>query len=444
MVNKMNRFAKDTTITLATRTSSLLINISASIIIARVLGPEDKGIYSLAILLPTLVFTLFNLGISPSTVYHIGKGKYSLEKIFGNNLLLSVLNSSLGILISVIIVIFSQNTFLKDVPLLYLLIAMGIIPVSLIYSYLSSILLGLKEFKKYNLVTLLKSLFFFVFIAVVLIGLRIGVEGAISAEIISSLFVGIIIFVWIKKTAGRPSYLLDRDYTKSLCLYGIKAHVGNILAFLNYRLDMFLVNFFLSPLAVGYYSIAVGIVEKLWLVSQSASTVLFPTIASEKSEERRKRLTPIISRNIFFITIIGATATYFISHWIVVLLYSDAYLKSIKPLQILLPGVISLSLSGVLANDISARGKPLLNSYLSFFALIVNLLLNILLIPQLGINGAALASTISYSAQTIGRVIMYKKISGNSIRETIIIQKTDMKLYLDIISSAIRQIRYIF
>lgn len=437
----MNRFAKDTTITLTGMLASLLIGLAPSIIIARILGPQDKGVYSLAILLPTLVFTLINMGISPSTVYHVSRGKYDLKKIFGNNLILGGLISGLGIAISLVLAVSLQSTFLKGVSSYYLMLATAIIPVLLIYGYLLSMLLGLREFKKYNLAIVLRSAFLFLFSVLLLIVFRGGVTGATLAEICSILLPTLFVFIWLKKMVGSPSCVFDREYTKDLCLYGAKAHIGSILTFLNYRMDMLLLNLFSNPLAVGFYSISVSIAEKLWLISQSASTVLFPIVASEEREENKKRLTPIISRNVFFITIVGAVFTYFAGEWFIVLLFSEAYFDSVRPLQVLLPGIISLSLSGVLSNDISARGMPLINSYYSFISLIINLILNILFIPRMGISGAALASSISYSVTTVGRVVTYKKISGNSIWETVVIQKSDMKLYQALVSQAFNSLR---
>ncbi|WP_269851929.1 oligosaccharide flippase family protein [Methanosarcina horonobensis] len=53
-----------------------------------------------------------------------------------------------------------------------------------------------------------------------------------------------------------------KNYTKECLGYGWKAHLSNILAFVNYRADLFLVNFFLTPAATGIYLIAVQIAEK--------------------------------------------------------------------------------------------------------------------------------------------------------------------------------------
>ncbi len=435
----MAHFAKDTTYTFIARVFSFILGLAISIIIARILGPENKGIYSLSILLPSLLVAFSQLGIGSATVYYTGKGKYALKKILGNNLIIGTIISGIAILVGIIIVIFFRELFLEGIPSLYLFISLGLIPMSLMYIYLINILLGIQKIVKYNLVAISRELFSLILVVIMLVGFKTGVIGGLSARIIATLLAVIIAFWWIVKFSGGIVCRLDKDYIKDTTLYGIKAHTGNMLAFLNYRLDMFLVNFFINPLAVGYYSISVGIAERLWLVSRSASTVLFPRISSEKDEKQKKEFTPIVSRNVLFITFVGAIFIYFLSRWVILLLYSEAYLASVRPLQLLLPGIVALSISRVLANDIAGRGKPILNTYMSALTVSVNICLNILWIPTLGIEGAALASTVSYIIQTIGRLLLYNKISGNSIIKTVFVQRSDFKLYKRYILSVLKR-----
>ena len=94
----LGKFTKDTLITLIAKVLLLVLGIGTSIIVARVLGPGGKGIYSLAILFPTLLITFTNLGIGPASVYFIGQKKYTSKEVFGANIIYSVLISIFAIL----------------------------------------------------------------------------------------------------------------------------------------------------------------------------------------------------------------------------------------------------------------------------------------------------------------------------------------------------------
>lgn len=437
----MDSYSKHFSITFFAHILNFLLITFTSILVARILGPENKGIFSLAILLPNLLITFLNLGISSSTVYYIGKGKYDIREVFGNNMLLGFFLSWLSVLLALIIIFYFKDLFLKEVPSKYLLLSLGVIPFMLNFRLLNSIILGLQEFNRYNLIKIINSVNFLFLLILFLIVFKLNVIGALLSKIFAFLFTFILIYLMLRRMIGSEKYNIDKYYIKDVSLYGIKAHIANIFAFLNYRIDMFLVNAFLSPIFVGYYSIAVVIAEKIWLLSSSASIVLFPRVASEKDEKRLKEFTPVVSRNVLFLTIIGTIIFFLISRWVILFLYSKAYLPSVKPLQILLPGIVSLSISRVLTHDIGGRGRPIINTYLAGITVIVNVILNIIWIPKLGIEGAALASTVAYTVRFLGTLIIYCKISGNSYADVLIIRKSDFIFYKRYLYSMIKKLR---
>lgn len=425
----MGAFTKNTAVTITARFLSLVLGIVTSVILTRLLGPEGKGVYTMATLLPALIVTFANLGIGPATVYHVAQGCYSRQVILGNNIVFALVIGAVGVLIGLIMVLFFDQSIFPGVAQGYLFLALAIIPGNLLFAYLQNILLGAQRFKKYNLVAVLHALLLLAFIVIALWTLKIGVMGALAAGVLAWVLVDMILFLWVGKVVGGISLKFDPTYLKKASSYGLQAHLGNILGFLNYRVDMFLVNGFLNPAAVGFYSVGVGLVEKLWLVSQAASTVLFPRVAAETDEERRKEFTPLVARTVLWITALGALVLVLLARWIVVLLYSEAFLPSVQPLQALLAGIVALSAARVLANDIAGRGRPMLNTYTSALTLATNIALNIAWIPRYGIAGAAWASTVSYSVLFLSALFFYCRLSGNSWTKVLLPQRGDWTLY---------------
>jgi Na+-driven multidrug efflux pump len=103
------------------------------------------------------------------------------------------------------------------------------------------------------------------------------------------------------------------------------------------------------------------------------------------------------------------------------------------PFQILLIGLITISGWKILANDLYGRGKPMLNTNITITSVILNIILNIILIPKSGIAGAAWATSISYSFAFVAIVVAYSKISGNRIIDIIFIKKSDFKFYRNLV-----------
>jgi O-antigen/teichoic acid export membrane protein len=225
-----------------------------------------------------------------------------------------------------------------------------------------------------------------------------------------------------------PAYLRDS------LQYGAKVYTSSIFTFFNYKQDRFLLNSYLSPASVGVYNIGANLGERLWLVSQSISTVLFPKIASLRGDEKQRRwMTPFITRHIFTGTAIAAVFLYWSSPFLIQLLYGSEFAAASDVLRIILPGVVFLTISRIVANDIAGRGRPGINTILAGVALVINLIANLLLISRFGIRGAAWASTISYTANAILKTIIYSHIAGVSWFSLFIIRFSDLQVWKHLI-----------
>ncbi len=443
---KAAHFAKDTALTLVARIIGLGLALLSSVIIARALGPDGTGVYTLAILFPLLILTVANLGLGPATIYYVAQDKYSLKDVFGNSIVMSSIIGAVASLLGLVLVVSFQGWVFPDVPRLYLGLALILVPANLFsQQYVNQILLGARRIREFNAVSVAHKFLFLLFVFVATVGLGLGIGGAIWASILSSLLLCLALFLWLRRIAGGVRFRPNLAYIRDTLHYGVKAHLGNIIGFLNYRIEVFLLGAFLPVSAVGFYAVAVGLAEKLWFVSESASTVLFPTISAERDERERKAFTPLVSRNILLITAIGASALFFVSPWVIVLLYSGEYLPTVQLFRILLPGIVFLSGARILANDIAGRGKPLLNTYVGAIGLVIQIGLNLAWIPRFGAAGSAWATTISYGIILAVRLWVYMKLSDNSLAKVILPQNSDWLLYHQLARLAWRRVggRYV-
>ena len=142
---------------------SICLGIIATMIIARTLGAEGQGQYTLAILLPTLLYTLFNSGLSTSTVYFLAKKKYSDIDIYSTNLLTSFLLSILSILVGILVVFFFKDYFFENINKQLLFCSLLILPILFTQKNLPTIFQAKEEFKKFNIIILLNQLGLLIF-----------------------------------------------------------------------------------------------------------------------------------------------------------------------------------------------------------------------------------------------------------------------------------------
>lgn len=407
----------------------LILGLFTSVIIARILGPEGKGIYSLAIFLSSFLIIFSQFGIGPASVFYIGKREYPLKEIFGTNLIFSTLISIIAINAGLIIILFFSEKIFPGIEQEYLFLALFLVPLQLFLTFVNNILLGLQKIKKYNLIQLVHVSIFLILVIIFLLGLHLNVKAVIIAEVLSLFIACIVLFLLIKREIGGIVLRVRRKLLKDFFSYSSKVYLGSVLFFLQCKIGIFLVNIFLNPIAVGFYSVAIGVAEKVWLISQAAGIILFPKISSETNNKNLNNFTPLVCRNILFITFIFAVILFIISHWLIILLYSKEFSDAVFPFQIMLIGAVMIGGWRILAYDLYGRGKPILNSYITGISVVVNIILNIILVPKFNIVGAAWAITASHITAFILIVVIYSRISNNNIGDIVFVKKSDFRFY---------------
>lgn len=428
-MTRVESFAKNSAFTLLTSILNLVLSIFVTIIIARLLGPEGKGIYTVITVFPYLIVTLGSLGVPSATAFYVAKQSYTRPKILGNTVLTSLITGTLGMIVGLIIATFWGHRLFPGISQKYLILALLTIPPNMLFIHLQYTLLGAQYIKGYNLVSLIHNSLLLAFTILLLWVFKMKVIGALTAIILSYIFANIFTFVLTIKVSGGIKLQMDYSYLKNALRYGLQIYISNTLRFLSLRVNLFLVNGLLNPAAVGFYSISTGLTEKLLLISQAAATVLFPKIAMEEDDIKRKEFTPVIARAVLWLTLLTALIIFVLSQWLIGFLYSQTFLPAVAPLRILLLGTIAVSLSQILGNDIAGRGQPILNVYANIVGFISVVVLSVLWIPKYGIEGAAWASTVSYVATTIILLLFYARISGNFLTAVLLPKRADWELY---------------
>ena len=431
------KFISNLFITFWTQLAVVVLTFGVSVIIARALGPEGKGAYSLIILVPSILFVFGNLGIGIANAYFSGKKKYEISNIASNSVVVAL---TLGIAMTIAFLVYFlifQPSFLRDVqPKEALVLATMVLPFLLLTGYFNNMLLGLGKIKEFNLVILAQGAAFLPLVLFFLLVIKLNIFNVIIAWTIAALIASILSILLVTRVT-KIHWSFHPSIFKESVKFGSQFYVGNLLQFLNYRLDMFIVAFFLSASFVGYYSVAVTFAETLWYFPAAVGTVIFAKTISTTPEEANKS-TPIICRNTIILTVLAAILLFAAGKYIIIFFFGSAFLPALQPLQILLPGIIAFSVCKVLSYEIAARGKPIINTINVAISLAISIPLDIVLIPRIGISGAAWASTISYSASAIFSIVIFTKISGTNWIDLLIPKFEDLKFYRQAFSSIYR------
>lgn len=412
----MNEYLKKSLTTFFSSLLRLLFVAGSNIVIARYLGPNGKGILSLFTSFLGISLMIGMVGIDEANIYFISNQKARHKDIFANGLFHTIVTSCAYIAIFFAIGPWLLNNPLKGLSEKYFLFAIILIPFYIINQHIRGILLGHREIYKYNVYVILQ--FLLVFLIQLLLIPFYGISGGIIA-VGASIIVQTLIGSLLSSKYGLPAKTIDFSLLKNSYSFGIKSQFGIIFSFLNQRLDIFFVNYFLNPYQVGLYAIATAIAEIPWHFASAVATVLFPWISRMTKEEASKFSAMVLRNTLFFATIM-AICLLIAGKLIIIALFGRSFENSAILMYVLLPGIIGLSITRVLGGFFQGAGKPELGSLMVTFSFIETIVLDVLLIPAMGTMGAALASLIAYISSALVGLIIFSRLSKIFIGDLIV------------------------
>lgn len=414
-----------------TRAALYAVAFLLSVIIARALGPDGRGLYSLFFLVVSVTTSLAGLGVGLGNIYFLGKGRYERRVLLGNSHLLVLVVAALTTLVMVAYALAFQPRAFVDSPAYWLYA-----PASTLLLYfvvMTTFLQGDSRFTAMNALTLVQSLLVLVVAAALFYVDRLtiftlllaGTASLAATDLLALLVVGL--HYLDLRAVLRPRWDALRDQVS----FGIKGQIADLAQLFNYRLDTFLVAAFVGTAQVGHYAVAVGLSETVWWLSNAVSTVLLPRL-TRAGEREAAALTAVLCRNIMFISAVGAAVLALLASLVVKGVFGQAFAPAVEPIYWLLPGVVALSGNKVIASYIFSRGRVILNTYDAFIALAATLAFDLLLIPRFGVPGAAMASSIAYGTSLVVAVYWYGRVFGNNVWEVLLPRSSDLHLYLEV------------
>jgi O-antigen/teichoic acid export membrane protein len=386
----------------------MVLSVVSAVLVARLLGPDGKGVVALAMMVPSLLATFLAGGIASANVYMVGSGRLSVREVSGASISFALLASLAGaMVVSVLSMTGWLRSMVPSVPPHLQMLAMTILPLYLFDGCFTAILVGLQRITTVNVLGVVTAGLNLLGAVLFIVVCGWGTSGAVGAFLASSLVSLMVkgLLLWRIGAQFRPSCNLRA--MRLIVTFGVKGQAGNILQFFNYRLDTFVLNYFRGPGAVGIYGVAVAVAELLWQLPNAVSFVIFPKAAASQSRYLNA-FTPKVLKATLALTATGALALALGGRALIKGLYSSAFAAAYAPLLGLLPGVVLLGAARILASEMAGRGFPHYNSAVSGAVLAITILLDFLLIPRWGALGAAGASSVAYTASFLLSLVLHR------------------------------------
>jgi O-antigen/teichoic acid export membrane protein len=294
------------------------------------------------------------------------------------------------------------------------------VPATIFLDYILAFLSGMELFRQRAGLILASQIMKFVATIVLVLAVGRTAEMAIAGNLMGLACAAILGVILMKQGTRSPWSInaAQQNLWPALSL-GVRGQFGTLATLVSYRLDVFVVNYFLGPAQVGLYALGVVISESLWQVPNAAALALLPRTARTLDQKSTEFTCAVLRQVCLIACLLGlllALSAPFLIPWI----FGSRFAPSVQVIWWILPGTLALSLSKVMSADITARGKPEFNSYVAIMGGIATVVLDFAFIPRMGIQGAALASSIAYLLEGIVLGFVLRRQLGISWRSMLL------------------------
>lgn len=413
-----------------TRLLQLGCSILSSIVVARYLGPEGRGILVLVLQVPSFLAMIGNMGMGLSGAYHYNKGLLSERDVVRTNTLFSL---AIGGLLAALMLLFYEplsSNLLRNVPFSALMLAVSFVPFQLTIDSLSRMLMARGRFRFYAAVGLLQVVLNALLTVLLLVPLSFGYKGGILAVLMSVLtafwlYVTRYIVPVVRASNEGRSFLAT---LRTMLPYAFWGQLGDLIQFFNYRFDLFLVNLWRPTTEVGYYSLAFSITEMLRIVPTSIGHVIFPKLSQLPRQEAAQQV-PCLFRQLLLLMLPVLAIFYLASPTLVPLLYTEKFTPALPSLYVLLAAMFLLLLATPFSIFIYGQGHIRFTTVVSVLSAVFTIGFDFWLIPRYGIMGAAIASAVSYVVTLLCMVGGFLRFANVRVAELLRFSRADLQVF---------------
>jgi stage V sporulation protein B len=389
-------FFRDVTATALTRVAGVATGVVTLTLTTRLLGPEGRGEFAVAMACLGMVLQFCHLGLHSAATYHLARFPQQRRAVTG--LLATFAFGGVGLVsLAGVWLVHAMPGLVPHVSPTLVALALSTAPAAMFVMLAGSAWLGLGHPARYNGLDL----------ATKAIGL-----GAVTLLVwwtVPVLFVAYAVAHYVVAVCAYVSLVgwtrptLDAGLWRSVLQYGSRMFLVNVFMYLVLRQDLFLVNAWLGSAQAGHYSVAVQVSELLSLATASVTAMLFPKLVGMSPAARRAAVGRALRWMAAGLAIaaLGLAVT---GRPLFDLAFGPMFAASLTPFWLLLPGLWCLGMNSVLLQYLAAGGMPWFVIASTAAAVIVNLVCNALLIPRFGIGGAATASSLTYAMLLVASV----------------------------------------
>jgi O-antigen/teichoic acid export membrane protein len=390
-------------------------NALIAVLLARLLDPDGYGLFFLAISIFSTLEVATRLGIAKSAARYLSEYKEKDPSQLTHVLRTTTIFISVTTSITVIGLVIGHR-WLADLigePELAPLLLVGALYMIVMtaVAYLRKVFQGFERIEYAAAVDAVDPLSRCVFaLGFVLFGF--GALGALWGYVIGlslTSVLGIVllyVYVYPREGASRSAEV-ESGLRRRIVEYSLPLTATSTASRLDKDLDTILVGFFLNPVAVSYYVIGKQTVKFIEAPVSALGFTISPTFGAQKAtgdlaQASRIYETALIHSLLLYIP--AAAGLVVVAEPLIVLVFGPDYLGAVPVLQVLGVYAVFLAITMITSNGLDFLGRARERAVVKGITSVLNVGLNVVLIPTIGVVGAAIATVITYGMYTLAVV----------------------------------------
>ncbi len=387
---------------------SLLVSFFIGTWVARYLGPNNYGILSYTVAFVGLFAFISDLGSKEILTRELVKFPEKRDQLMGTVFRLKLIGGCIAMTLVIITSFIIKMDSLARFLIIIFSFSFILQTINIINTYFQAKVKAKKNVRVTSIAILISAL---LKIAVILLGK--GIIYLIIIYLLDIVWQGIgYVITYHSQNLKIKTWRFNNHLAKTIWKSSWPLMLATAASCMYSRIDQVMIGSILNNLEVGLYAAGVKLAEVWYFIPGMIATSLFPAIINAKKTgkkiyEQRLKNFYILMLIISFLIIIMTTI---LAHPLVNLLFGAEYLASISVLKIYIWSNLGLFLWMALNKHLMTEDKVKTIFIVNLCAMIINIILNIILIPILGIQGAAWATVISYLSLPLGTWLINKKL----------------------------------
>ncbi|OZA42182.1 MAG: hypothetical protein B7X83_00135 [Polynucleobacter sp. 17-46-58] len=387
------------------RSLATFLSAATAVLIARFLGPEDRGVLAMLLLYLSLFALLFQFGMPEALIYLIGSRKYLEQKILGSSLVLVAITSIFIMPTSYwALTEYSKSSF----SILFELVIAGIFLITATYG--RHLLLGMRRFSDYSKSLIVESSSYLMGAIALWAFEKLTIPNVLGAYAISLVLSAIVAWTFVfKRMAVKP--IIDQGSSAIIydCVQrGAHLFFTGLGGFGTQRLCYFFLELYIGSSSVGLYAAACAIPGLISNGAQQISTVLYSHISARKSDSNGLTLTLAVFHIQMIMGLIMLIPIAIFSDEIVRLLFGQAYVGIGNTVTILSFAMLIAGLSSSLLNSLAGMGMHKIGSLYTTLVLSTVAAFSFIFIPLYGLVGAAISQFLANAFGLVLTLVIYR------------------------------------